>query len=371
LGLLLVIGTAILYGPQAAIDVLGDLAGFEETTPVQQPVEEYSESGAFYTVYFTDPVIPFNDVTTGGVDSNIIPLINQATQRIDVALFEFDLQNVADALIDAHTRGVDVRLVYDDEHTEDDPQVDQLIDAGIPAVADERSAFMHNKFLVIDGQTVVTGSMNFTENGVYRNNNNLIVIRSARLAENYTTEFEEMFIEEEFGPRSPSNTPNPVITLDGVRIENYFAPEDEVITRLVELVEGAEESVNFMAFAFTQDDLGSAMRAAVRDGVDVAGVFETRGAATEFSECGSLLETGARVRLDENPRTFHHKVIIIDSSIVVIGSFNFSQNATESNDENLVIVYDSGLASVYEAEFERQFNQSVAPDFQTVCRRDN
>ena len=62
-------------------------------------------------VYFTDPVIPHDGVTTGGIEDNLIALINDATISIDAAMYEFDLENVAQALIAAHQRGVKVRIV--------------------------------------------------------------------------------------------------------------------------------------------------------------------------------------------------------------------------------------------------------------------
>ncbi len=362
---------AAVFGVDETLQMLGieEELGIEmPESPVNQPAaeEELSGSGSYYSMYFTNPVNPFDDVTTGGVDNNLIALIDSAQSTIDLAVFEFNLQQVADALIAAHNRGVQVRVVYDDEHTEDDPQMDQLIEAGIPAVPDERSAFMHNKFWVFDGQTVWTGSTNVTENGFYRNNNNAIVIRSTRLAQNYTTEFEEMF-NGEFGPRSPANTPNPQITLNGVLIENYFAPEDDVVGALTNLIAQADTSIHFMAFSFTQDMIGQAMRDAAASGVEVAGIFEQRGAATEFSECNSFLAQGFNVVIDGNPRTFHHKVLIIDGEIVASGSFNFSDNATESNDENVVIIHDPQVAQQYEAEFNRQLN-NAKPVLPTECR---
>jgi phosphatidylserine/phosphatidylglycerophosphate/cardiolipin synthase-like enzyme len=108
-----------------------------------------------------------------------------------------------------------------------------------------------------------------------------------------------------------------------------------------------------MAFSFTADSLGEAMIDGLKRGVSVAGIFETRGADTQYSECPQLLYQGADVTLDGNPRTFHHKVIIIDSRIVILGSFNFTASADEENDENLLIIYDESLASAYEAEFQR------------------
>ncbi len=364
LALLIVVG--FLYGWDTVAQIVSEATGIEiplasvsseETVQVETSA---GGSGDFYAVYFTNPVIPFDDVTTGGVEEHLIALIDAAQSSIDAAMFEFNLQNVADALIAAHERGVTVRVVYDDEHTEDDPQIEQLIDAGIPATPDERGAYMHNKFFVFDRATVWTGSMNITINGSYRNNNNVIVIRSSKLAQNYTTEFEEMF-RGEFGPDSPADTPNPVFSLNGVQIENYFAPEDDVMPRLVAAVSNANTSIHLMIFSFTEDSLGQAILERARNGVEVAGIFETRGANTEYSECNNLLSAGLNVRLDGNPRTFHHKVIIIDGSVVALGSFNFSENAATSNDENLLIIHDAGVAALYEAEFNQRMAQAQLP----------
>jgi phosphatidylserine/phosphatidylglycerophosphate/cardiolipin synthase-like enzyme len=362
--LAVVIVVGVLYGGDAIMRILGGEATTSEATigetGVTAPREETSGSGSFYTVYFTDPASYPSGATTGGIEENLIALINEAQSSIDFAVFEFNLQDVADALIAAHQRGVQIRAVYDNEHTADDPQMQQLIDAGIPATPDQRGAFMHNKFFVIDRSIVWTGSWNVTINDTFRNNNNAIVIRSSRLAENYTAEFEEMF-NGQFGPTSPSQTPNPIFTLDGIRIENYFAPEDDVMPRIVEVVSQAARTIHFMAFSFTDNSLADAMISRAQAGVEVIGIFEQRGANTESSSCPPMLNAGLDVRLDGNPRTFHHKVIIIDGSIVVLGSFNFSANATQSNDENLLIFYDPNLAALYEAEFNRRLAEAVMP----------
>lgn len=363
----------LLFGWPAVAQFLSEYLGVElpQTVPgvgeVQPqsdgsaPGEETSGSGSFYSVYFTEPINPWDEsLATGGIEDYLIELINNAQSSIDAAMFEFNLPKVADALIAAHQRGVVVRIVYDDENTADDPQMGQVIAAGIPATPDQRSAFMHNKFYVIDRQYVWTGSTNVTINDVYRNNNNAALIRSSKLAENYTREFEEMFAGQ-FGPSSPSDTPNPIFELDGVRIENYFASEDVVMPRLVEVTQMAQQTIHFMAFSFTDDALANAMLERAQAGVQVTGIFEQRGADTEFSSCPPLLNAGLDVRLDGNPRTFHHKVIIVDSQIVAIGSFNFSNNAAESNDENLLIIFDAGLAAQYESEFNRRMQEAVMP----------
>jgi phosphatidylserine/phosphatidylglycerophosphate/cardiolipin synthase-like enzyme len=221
-------------------------------------------------------------------------------------------------------------------------------------LGDRRESLMHNKFTVIDRQEVWTGSLNYTISDGYRNNNNLLRLRSVRLAESYTREFDEMFVEDAFGAGSPANTPNPLVQVDGARVEIYFSPDDGAAERLVELVQGAQDSVYFLAYSFTLDELADALIERGQAGVRIAGVME---ASQVESNTGSdyqrFLDTGLDVRLDGNPRNMHHKVLIIDETIVVTGSYNFSRSAETRNDENTLVIFDPEIADFYLEEFKR------------------
>jgi len=339
------------------------------TAPNDQPMSTPPVMGAvtsepvlpsnpdWYSVYFTDPIRPYNQVITGGIEDNLIEMIDAAQTSIDIAFFEFDLENLAQAIIHASDRGVSVRIVYDNEHTDTDPQIDEMISAGIGATPDNRSAYMHNKFVVIDNQCVWTGSFNLTVNAAYKNNENAVVICDPYLAENYTTEFTEMY-SGQFGTTSPANTPNPVFNIGSITLENYFSPEDNVMAEVIRIVSQATESIHFMVFSFTDDLLAAEMISRVENGVPVVGIFESRSAGTTSSVCPYLLANNAVISLDGNPYTFHHKVIIIDGSIVIFGSFNFTANANENNDENLLIVHDPAFAAEFEREFQRRLEES-------------
>lgn len=310
--------------------------------------------GGWYQVYFTSPRYPDEDQGhKGGLDERLAAAIDSAQQSVDVAAYDLDLLSVADALIAANEADVRVRVVVDTDNV-DLPAVRNLKKAGITVVEDDRGVIMHNKFVVIDGATVWTGSWNLTDNGTYRNNNNIVELRSVRLAENYTAEFEEMFRGKDFGPTSPADTPHPRLQIGGVAVENYFAPEDQVVDALLPLLEGAKSSIRFMAYSFTHDDIGQAMRDRAVAGVTVQGVFEDRQANNEYSEYSRLHKVdGIEVRLDGNPYIMHHKVIIIDDETVVFGSFNFSVSADEKNDENLLVIHSADFATHFVAEFQR------------------
>jgi phosphatidylserine/phosphatidylglycerophosphate/cardiolipin synthase-like enzyme len=280
---------------------------------------------------------------------------------VDVAIYHLNLWSIRDALLAAHKAGVQVRIVAESDNL-DEVEIQELREAGIEVLGDRRESLMHNKFVVIDGVDVWTGSMNFTVNGAYRNDNNLIHIRSTKLAENFTTEFEEMFVQDMFGDDVIARTPNPSLTVNDVAIETYFSPDDGTAAQIINAIQNAEESIRFLAFSFTSDPIAEALLERAESGVEVTGVFEE---SQYFSNTGTefdrLLNAGLDVRLDGNERNMHHKVFIIDGEIVVTGSYNFSRSAEERNDENILIIYSPELAAQYLAEFERVFKKAQQP----------
>ena len=153
--------------------------------------------------------------------------MNSSRRTLDVAIYEFNLRNVAEAMAHAADRGVRVRMVTDsdtiaDRDTSTQAALDVVRQAGIPIVPDNRRPIMHHKFTIVDGEWVETGSANYTDREAYRNDNNAIIVQSRSLAENYTAEFEKMF-GGQFGSAKPRGVPHPILTIGGARVENYFA----------------------------------------------------------------------------------------------------------------------------------------------------
>lgn len=306
-------------------------------------------------VVFTAPTYPEEAANRyGGLDEQLADAIDEAERTVDVAAYDFDLERVADALIRAHERGLRVRLVTDSDYADELGPV-RLEAAGIPVVYDERGAFMHDKFVVLDEAAVWTGSWNLTDYGTYRNNNNVVIVESQALAQNYTTEFEEMFEEGAFGPTSPAETPYSQVEVGEILVENYFGAEEEIAPRIIEQLEEAETSIQFLAFTFTDDGISGAMNRKHREGVLVQGVVESRNAGSMGSDVEALQKAGADVLKDGNPYNMHHKVIIIDGTIVITGSYNFTRNAADSNDENVLIIHSPGIAASYLREFDRVY----------------
>jgi phosphatidylserine/phosphatidylglycerophosphate/cardiolipin synthase-like enzyme len=358
--LIVLLSLIFLYVFDIDLEDLGFELDFGRNGQVVHETTAGGGSGDWYDVYFTSATCPPAGERSGGIDEIIAADIAQAQQQVDVAAFELESPAMAAALINRHNNGVRVRVVTDSDNT-DRPSIPQLRQNGITVVEDERSALMHNKFVVIDGHTVWTGSMNFTPNDVYCNNNNMVRFQSQRLAANYSAEMDEKFEQGQFGPTSPDATPHEHLVVNEVRVENYFGPEKRIAPILVEQVNEAQVEIRFMAFSFTLQEVGDAMRARAGAGVIVRGVFERTGSQTQFSQFPPMRDAGLpllQVRQDGNPRAMHHKVIIIDRATVIFGSFNFSAAANERNDENVVIVHDPDFAALFIEEFESVWAQA-------------
>ncbi len=304
----------------------------------------------FSNAYRNDPEIGRGDALN--IDRRLEEVIASATTTIDAALFEIESPRVTDALVEAVGRGVRVRMVLEEDQITND-EVGLLRGVGVPIVTDGRSARMHNKFLVIDRKEVWTGSFNVTDNGAWKNNNNGLLIRSEKIAENYTAEFEEMFIDRSFGPRSPSRTPHTLVKLGDVDIYNYFAPEDDVVPKITRLIRLAKREIRFMAFSFTDDEIGTLLAERFEEGIDVAGIVEAWGASLKSSEIHRFREAGIPVLTDRNSGLMHHKVMVIDSTWTILGSYNFSASAAEQNDENLLIIKNEEIARQMLEEYDR------------------
>jgi phosphatidylserine/phosphatidylglycerophosphate/cardiolipin synthase-like enzyme len=306
----------------------------------------------WYSLYFTKPTSPMARFYHGGPDESLAAAIDQARACVDVAIYDLNLWSIRDALVKAHRRGVTVRVVTESDNM-DEQEIQDLKDVGIAILGDRHEGLMHDKFVVIDRNEVWTGSMNYTTGGGYLDNNNLERIRSSRLAEAYTREFEQMFVDDHFGNEKLTSTANPNITVNGSLIEVYFSPEDGTLEHILNAVSQAHESIYFLAYSFTSDALSRALIEKAKAGVTVQGVFDKdQYRSNSGTEYDNLRKAGVEVYLDANPQLMHHKVIIIDQQVVITGSYNFSNNAEYNNDENTLIIHNQDIAAQFLAEYQ-------------------
>ena len=274
------------------------------------------------------------------MEKAVVAFIGAATQTLDVCVYDLNLPEFAQALLDARTRGVKVRVIVAQENAEKayaiSSQLAQMEKLGMLTLAHNRSGLMHNQFMVADKRLVWTGSYNLTRNCSRFNDNHAIVLESKELAENYSQEWLEIF-EKRHGKRFAYPTPHPEVTVGGVVIHNYFTPEDDTRGGIVAAMDKATNEIAILAFSFTDAAMTEAVKRAIGRGVRTIIVLDS-GMATHPSANTKQLEAmGANVRMSPGV-LLHHKVIVIDRQTVVLGSANFSQAAFDKNDENVLIV---------------------------------
>ena len=277
-----------------------------------------------------------------GCEDRLHRLIESANVSVHCALYDVELESIVDALKEK-AKDVDVGLVTDKDNSEHLFGIDYVSNTGTHQL-------MHDKFCVIDGEIVFMGSYNPTITGM-RNDNNMLVIYSKYIASNYEDEFSELE-GRVFG--DGGNVRYPVVYVNDVRYENYFCPEDDCGGKIMEVLSGAQESIDFMCFTFTHDGIGDAIVDAHDRGVHVRGVFE-KFQRSKWSEYEKLLGNDVSVKWDGNPKNMHHKVFIVDGKIVVTGSFNPTKAGDTKNDENILVIYDDGIAGRFTEEFERVY----------------
>ena len=131
--------------------------------------------------------------TPGGECTDIIVHeIDAARRQVLVQAYSFTSAPIADALVKAKKRGVDVRAILDkSQRTERYTGATFLANGGVPVLIDAAHAIAHNKVMVIDGATVITGSFNFTKAAQERNAENLLVIRDGGIAATYAQNWQK------------------------------------------------------------------------------------------------------------------------------------------------------------------------------------
>ncbi len=354
------VGTTTVAGPQA----------FETA---RQP---YTLEEGVAKLFFTRPGLERGAEEDPEVDDAIVEAIEGAQSTIDLCLYEFDREVIVEAVVAAADRGVQIRFAGDGDEDHDDGYI-ALENAGVDLILRKpRDRIMHNKFVVIDNSIVFTGSMNFSENGLLRNNNHAMRIDSPDVAAAYTAEFEQMYVERKFGTKKEPLGMGMPVGVGNTPAEIYFSPQDDIDEKVRARLADADSSVYFMIFSFTHEGISDDLIALREAGVDVVGVYDESQARGRYSSDEKLATAGVPVFIDGNHNNIgfaggklHHKVMIIDGNTdsdptVIIGSYNWSKSATRYNDENVIIFSGANAAAPFLEEFCSVLSAATPhPDF--------
>jgi len=132
----------------------------------------------------------------GECEKTIIDTIDVAKVSINAAVYYFTEREIANALVRAKDRGVKIKVVLDkSQKSETYSKFTYLSNNGVPVYINSHYAIMHNKYAVIDGETVITGSFNWTAAAENENAENLLIIKDGKIAQSYQTNFDKLFKE--------------------------------------------------------------------------------------------------------------------------------------------------------------------------------
>jgi len=308
------------------------------------------------TITIESPEVIGDDATVLFVDAGIDEkktwnylknILDNAKKFVYVCVYDIDYLPFVKELETLKKRRIDVKVIteLDNRNTACDE---------LKALYDKNPRLMHNKFIVIDGYAVITGSLNFTENGFKKNNNNVVVFYSNELAQKYMEEFNEM-LNGIFG--SGKFTPS-IVKTDWGSVIADFTPDDPIATqRIVDLIDHAKKSVHMMMFTFTSKDIARALVRAKTRGVDVKVIVEEFQTYNKWSVYSFLRNNKVPIIKDKNPGVFHHKVLIVDEKYTLTGSFNYTVSAQKYNDENFLIIESPLISKVYEKRFENYWKK--------------
>ena len=305
----------------------------------------------------------------------IADFIARAERSLDFAQYDFHLAPetaavVAEAVTRVAARGVAVRFLYNVDHRNPipvppPPEPDALLiqSLGVPARAIAGVPdLMHHKFVVRDGRTVWTGSMNWTDDSFSRQENILVVVESEELARRFTEDFEQLWrlgIVEQTGFVAPEP-----VDVDGLAVRAWFTPGygEDLSERIGMAIRKARRRVRIASPVITAAPILAALAEAIsEERVDLAGVVDQPqvwGVIHQWRENGNvawklpLLErvveapfSGKRsTPWGEGPlHDFMHAKVTVADDVVFTGSFNLSRSG-ELNAENVLEVTDPGLA---------------------------
>ncbi len=326
-------------------------------------------------VYFVNPTkneYPKNNCTTKSCKA-LLKLIYSADDSIDFALYGFNEQDdILKALILAQQRGVKIRGVVDKDEIKTYRDTDKLkekfkdvkVDSFISIAKKEQSdkftrathALMHNKFIIVDKKVVWTGSTNLSASCMTFNANNSVIINSSEVANIYTKEFEQMFVNSKFHTDKEllSNTENIKLNKGKTDVSIYFSPKSEALTNHVRpLISEARKSIYISMFFLTHRKIVEDLINAHNRGIDVKIILDGNFVADGYSPHQKLRDAKIPVKIENWKSKMHMKTAVFDEEISILGSTNWTSTAELVNDENMLIVKDKKIAQNLKKNFEQ------------------
>jgi len=291
--------------------------------------------------------------------------LNKSKKIIKCAFYELDNFDIANILLNKAKQGINISLVIDDKYLNEKPLISLKNNANINIYSDlnrgtKYNNYMHNKYCIIDENYIITGSTNPTDNGFYKNNNNMIGFHSKYLSKNYNNDFNQMSMYNKFGAMKRSSLEYNNITLnffsnktnlnESYLISSYFCPKDNCAQHIINTLNKANSTIYFATFSFTNNDIEKTLEKLENKGIIIKGIVEKR----NLNGVSSIYkDTNLNIIPDSNKYNMHNKYFIIDNQYVITGSMNPSKNGDKYKDEQILIIKNKKLVLKYINNFNK------------------
>jgi phosphatidylserine/phosphatidylglycerophosphate/cardiolipin synthase-like enzyme len=324
--------------------------------------------------------IRIRTLTDGGqpaleVAREVAEFIAAARSTLELAQYDFHLGEETAAVVggtlrEAEARGVAVRILYNVDHANPipvppppEPDAQLIASLGVPASAVAGVPdLMHHKYVVRDGEAVLTGSTNWTDDSWSRQENVVVTIASAELGRAFTLNFEELWKD---GDVEHSGFVEPrTVEVDGRRVRPWFTPGfAEALTHRIAKKVGRAQRVRICSPVITSAPVLGTLAQRIADGsADIAGCVDAtqvEDVIRQWRADGNvtwkipLLEqvlagefSGKRSEPWEigSLHNFMHAKVVVADDVVFVGSFNLSHSG-EKNAENVLELEDPELAA--------------------------
>jgi phosphatidylserine/phosphatidylglycerophosphate/cardiolipin synthase-like enzyme len=293
-----------------------------------------------------------------------VELIDGARESVDIAQFTFSRAEIEQALERAHQRGVTVRLAMNHGQRDGDNVANRLLAKGLDVrfiQGVESSSFyglMHAKYMIVDGNSLVTGSNNWSSTGPSINEENTIVLQGATsdpMLAAFRCNFEKIWDNDTDGASACSTR------------EVWFTPNFSAFAALRSEIRAARRSINVLMHHLIFENAIRELTAAAERGVQVRVIInaEDRESITG-PRWEQFFAAGGQVRFKQtNPNAFqlmHHKLAVIDDRILFNGSGNWSGSAFFNNFEFFVRYDHEPVVAPFISLFERLWTWSLTQD---------
>jgi phosphatidylserine/phosphatidylglycerophosphate/cardiolipin synthase-like enzyme len=141
-------------------------------------------------------------------------------------------------------------------------------------------------------------------------------------------------------------------------IEVYFSPGVSCTEAIVRELSNAKQTVHVQAYSFTSQPIARALTDAQKRGVKVIAILDASNRTKNYSTADFLAHEGVETYVDSMHAIAHNKIMIIDGTTVLTGSFNFTRAADQKNAENLLVIREDGVAAKYEQNWLTHFHHS-------------